>query len=69
VRLLSEQERCALRTFGPPDEGPVPQEVFDGLKARGYGFWAPDGWTVTPAGERALEADTLARHALGSTDG
>lgn len=67
VRLLTDQEHIALRTVGPPDEGPVSDEVFVSLEQRGLGRWGADGyWAVTPAGERALEADTLARGTLNA---
>ncbi len=60
MRRLTSAERCALRTFGPPGEGPVHEETFTELERLGWGRWAEDGWEVTAAGERALALDTAA---------
>lgn len=60
MRLLTDQERIALRELGPPDEGPVSEETFASCIAMGWGYWAPDPyepgtlWFVTAAGRRAL---------------
>jgi hypothetical protein len=75
VRLLTDEERCALRTIGPPGEGPVSQQTFDHLAILGYGCWVVGPsrldrvlrrmyWEVTPAGAAALERDDAARAAL-----
>lgn len=60
MRRLTDEERVALRTVGPPGEGPVSDATFDRLEALGYGAWVDGFWEVTPAGARALELDTLA---------
>ncbi len=65
-RPLTPDERIALAPFGTIPERTVPDAVFDALEALGYGRWAEDTegggtyWQVTPAGERALAAGTLA---------
>lgn len=68
MRRLTEHERIALRQFGPPGEGPVPDHVFDELIALGWGRWERDPdeprhgvWTVTAAGRAALALDAAAR--------
>jgi hypothetical protein len=73
VRRLTDAERCALRPFGPPGEGPVPDSVFEELERLGWGRWVETRvwrllpfprrrtWEVTTAGARALDLDTLAR--------
>lgn len=65
MRLLTGEERVALREIGPPGEGPVSDVTFAELEALGYGFWDRDEegpfWKVTAAGRRALELDNLAR--------
>ena len=57
MRRLTAEERIALREIGPPGEGPVSDATFDELARLGYGAWVDDGWTVTPAGARALALD------------
>jgi hypothetical protein len=69
MRRLTDAERCALRTYGPPGEGPVPDSVFRELEALGWGRWELDPtdgkpfWLVTEAGELALRLDDAARSA------
>jgi len=72
VRLLTDEERCALRTIGPPGQGPGSPATFDHLVSLGYGRWVVGSsffdrvfrrtyWEVTAAGTAALERDTLTR--------
>jgi hypothetical protein len=70
VRRLTDEERIALKPFGPEGEGPIFDETFAELEKLGYGKWVEgarigdervDVWEVTPLGQRALELDTLAR--------
>lgn len=63
MRLLTDEERIALKTIGPPGEGPVADATFAELERLGYGAWVDGFWEVTPAGARALELDTVARRA------
>lgn len=62
MERLTREERTALIEVGPPGEGPVPDEVFEKLERRGWGFFRHGSWFVTAAGRRALELDTLADH-------
>jgi hypothetical protein len=61
MRRFTNEERIALRTIGPPGEGPVSDATFDELEKLGYGFWGNEGWEVTAKGTKALELDDLAR--------
>jgi hypothetical protein len=64
MRRLTYEERIALRTIGPPNEGPVSQATFGELERLGWGRWGDDGyWVVTEAGTTALRLDDIAlRH-------
>lgn len=72
MRALTDEERIALRTIGPPGEGPVAPSVFVEFERLGWGRWARSWrvwppwrryWEVTVEGRRALELDDLARRA------
>ena len=59
MRRLTLHERTALVEVGPPDEGPIPDDVFRELERLGWGLWVDGFWTVTDAGKRALELELL----------
>lgn len=62
MRELTTHERIALIEVGAPDEGPVPDEVFEELSKLGWGYWGNDGfWHVTAAGRRARALDDIAK--------
>jgi hypothetical protein len=67
MRVLTDEERVALREVGPPGEGPVSDATFAECVRQGWGYWGADKlWYVTEAGRKVLALDDSARvHAGG----
>jgi hypothetical protein len=65
MRLLTNDERAVLTEFGDPNDGPIPDSIFQEFQSLGYGKWVSDGfegvWIVTERGKLALRLDTIAK--------